>query len=95
MRAVTGGTLHAWLVRLRLQVSLERVAEPGCELTEIALDLGFSSHSHFTEAFRRAFGVPPSVFRRGVTARAVARLAASLSVDSGRSSRAGSGGTKS
>jgi AraC-like DNA-binding protein len=94
VRAVTGGTLHAWLVRLRLQVSLERVAEPGGDLTEVALDLGFSSHSHFTEAFRKAFGLPPSEFRRGVTARAVGRLAAALLPYSGSSSRAGSGRKK-
>jgi AraC-like DNA-binding protein len=94
VRAVTGGTLHAWLVRLRLQVSLERVAEPGSDLTGIALDLGFSSHSHFTEAFRKAFGVPPSEFRRGASSRVLARLAASLSVYSGSSSRAGSGRKK-
>lgn len=77
-RAATGGTVHAWLVRLRLQASLERVAEPRSDLTTIALDLGFASHSHFTEAFRKAFGVPPSEFRRGVTARTVAGLAARL-----------------
>jgi AraC-like DNA-binding protein len=94
VRAVSGGTLHAWLVRVRLQVSLERVAEPRSDLTGIALDLGFSSHSHFTEAFRKAFGLPPSEFRRGVSSRAVARLAAALAAYSGRSPRAGSGRKK-
>jgi AraC-like DNA-binding protein len=94
VRAVSGGTLHAWLVRLRLQVSLERVAEPRSDLTGIALDLGFSSHSHFTEAFRKAFGLPPSAFRSGISTRALARLAASLSAYSGSSSRAGSGRKK-
>jgi AraC family transcriptional regulator len=83
VRAATGETLHGWLVRLRLQVSLERVAEPRGDLTTIALDLGFSSHSHFTEAFRRAFGVPPSEFRR--------RAGGGYS---GSSSRAGSGRRK-
>jgi len=33
------------------------------DLTSLALDLGFSSHSHFTLAFRRAFGCTPSQFR--------------------------------
>jgi AraC-like DNA-binding protein len=26
----------------------------------LALDLGFSSHAHFTQAFRREFGCAPS-----------------------------------
>jgi len=33
------------------------------DLTMLALDTGFSSHSHFTAAFRRAFGCTPSQFR--------------------------------
>jgi AraC family transcriptional regulator len=33
------------------------------DLIDIALDLGFSSHSHFTEAFRRNFGTTPSAVR--------------------------------
>jgi len=78
-RQVTGGALHQWLVRLRLQVSLERVAEPRRDLTAVALDLGFASHSHFTAAFRRAFGLTPSELRRRARARTVARLAASTS----------------
>ena len=29
----------------------------------LALELGFSSHSHFSAAFRREFGVVPSALR--------------------------------
>jgi AraC-like DNA-binding protein len=39
-------------------------------LTELALDLGYSSHSHFTDAFRREFGVSPAAFRAGASAAA-------------------------
>ena len=36
----------------------------GCRsITEIAHDLGFSSHSHFTDVFRKTTGRPPSHFR--------------------------------
>jgi AraC-like DNA-binding protein len=94
VRAATGGTLHAWLVRLRLQVSLESVAEPRGDLTGIALDLGFSSHSHFTDAFRRAFGITPSAFRQHAVAADVSRLSAGQPAYSGSSSRAGSGRKK-
>jgi AraC-like DNA-binding protein len=93
-RAATGGTLHAWLVRLRLQASLERVAEPGGDLTAVALDVGFSSHSHFTQAFGRAFGLTPSEFRRRATSTRLARLAGGRRRQSGSSSRAGSGRKK-
>lgn len=68
-KAGTGLTLHAYLNQLRLRASLERLTERRADLSELALDLGFSSHSHFTDAFRRAFGASPSVIRRAAAAR--------------------------
>jgi len=63
-RARTGLTVHRYRNRLRLRAALERLAEPRVDLTALALDLGFSSHSHFTAAFREEFGMPPSRLRR-------------------------------
>ena len=63
-RAATGSTMHAYRNQMRLKSALERLAD-GCGITEVALDLGYSSHSHFTEAFRRSFGITPSRTRRG------------------------------
>lgn len=60
-RRHTGMSMHAYRTSLRLRASLELLAEgPSGGLTAIALALGFSSHSHFTTAFRNFFGVPPS-----------------------------------
>jgi AraC-like DNA-binding protein len=72
-RAATGTSLARWRHQLRLRRALELAAEPGADLTAVALDCGFSSHSHFTAAFRTAFGEPPSAFRRRAS---TARLAA-------------------
>jgi len=57
-----GVSLHHYVTRLRLARALVELPEAG-DLTSLALDLGFSSHSHFTLAFRRAFGCTPSAFR--------------------------------
>lgn len=73
-RHATGGPVHRWLLRLRLHASLERVAEPRSDLTAVALDLGFASHSHFTAAFRRTFGLTPSELRQRAQCRTMARL---------------------
>lgn len=40
-----------------------RMAEGRSNLTDLALDLGFADHSHFTNAFRREWGISPSEFR--------------------------------
>jgi AraC family transcriptional regulator len=61
-RRGTGVSLHAYRTELRLRRSLEWLQDGGDILT-VALDAGFSHHSHFTAAFRRAFGVVPSGFR--------------------------------
>ncbi|AGC43135.1 AraC family transcriptional regulator [Myxococcus stipitatus DSM 14675] len=60
-RAVTGETLHTHLTRLRLRAALFELEHAAGRITDVALAMGFSSHSHFTHAFRREFGCPPSV----------------------------------
>lgn len=77
-RRHTGSTLHGYRNQMRLRTALERVASPAGDLTDLALDLGYSSHSHFTAAFRKAFGIAPSAFRRRATAQAVRELSSRL-----------------
>lgn len=61
-RAVKGLTISEYRTQLRVRAALEPVLA-GEDLTATALSLGFDSHSHFTYAFRRTFGAPPSAFR--------------------------------
>jgi AraC family transcriptional regulator len=65
---VFGETMSTYRIRLRLLASLERV-RAGDPLTEIALAHGFSSHSHFTAAFRAELGVTPRAWRAAATLR--------------------------
>ena len=62
-RERTGSSLHAYRTQLRLRSALDRLCERGTDLTELALETGFSSHSHFTDTFRSRFGAPPSRIR--------------------------------
>jgi AraC-like DNA-binding protein len=60
---VEGLPLYRYHLRLRLARALDRIAD--CEdVAALALDLGFSSHSHFSAAFRQAYGRTPSEFRQ-------------------------------
>lgn len=74
-RRDTGTTIHQHRLQLRLRRSLELVAAADSDLTAVALHLGFSSHSHFTEAFRQAFGTTPSRFRRRPSLRRIREMA--------------------
>lgn len=52
--------------RMRLRLNRALVDLPRCEdITELALDLGFSSHAHFSGAFKSLYGLAPSAFRAG------------------------------
>jgi len=58
----TGFTLTQFRHSLRLRMALEML-RGRTALTDIALDLGYTSHSHFTAAFRHTFGITPSRYR--------------------------------
>lgn len=63
--AVMGETPGAYIQRLRLEKAAGHVAEDERPITEIAMDLGFSSPSVFSRAFSDYFGVSPNRWRRG------------------------------
>lgn len=64
-RRAEGVSLVRYQLRLRLVRAL--AALPHTEdLAALALELGFSSHSHFTTAFRTTLGLTPSQYRRQV-----------------------------
>ena len=65
-RAATGRSPHNYLLNLRIERARELLSNPALSLTDIALDCGFSSHSHFTRVFRQFVGVTPSEYRRGL-----------------------------
>jgi AraC-like DNA-binding protein len=57
--------LYRYQLRLRLARALDLLGEYD-DLTALGLDLGFSSHSHFSSAFRQAYGRTPAEFQRSV-----------------------------
>lgn len=59
-----GTPMRRYLDRLRLRLALPRLAAGEPDLTGLALDLGYADHSHFSNAFRREFGLPPSAARK-------------------------------
>ena len=60
---VEGVPLYRYQLRLRLARALDLLAQYE-DLTALGLDLGFSSHSHFSAAFRSIYGRSPSEFKR-------------------------------
>lgn len=65
---VEGMPLYRYQLRLRLARALDLMSEYD-DLTTLALELGFSSHSHFSSSFRQVYGRSPSAFRNSALRR--------------------------
>ena len=62
-KQVEGLPLYRYQLRLRLARALDLLAQYD-DLTALSLDLGFSSHSHFSASFRQVYGRSPSEFKQ-------------------------------
>lgn len=72
-RRHTGRSLHAYRTQLRLAEALRRIDEGQRDLLALALDLGFTSHSHFTATFGKMLGVTPAQVRTNLITAAAPR----------------------
>ena len=73
-RDSVGTSIYDYVLQERLAHTLDAVLDCGDDLTAIALDAGFASHSHFTTRFRTFFGCTPGALRRVGTAARIAEL---------------------
>jgi AraC-like DNA-binding protein len=82
-REVEGTPFYRYALQQRLERAVRLLPGYGGDLSALALELDFASHSHFTTAFGRAFGCTPAAFReqalricRNVTSSAFRRVEA-------------------
>jgi AraC-like DNA-binding protein len=73
-RDAVGTSIYDYVLHERLAQTLDAVLDGGCDLTTIALDAGFNSHSHFTARFRGFFGCTPLALRRTARTAEIAEL---------------------
>ena len=63
--ALVGETLHDFIARVRIErAAVQLCANPKKSITEVALDCGFASSATFARAFREAYGMNASAWRR-------------------------------
>ena len=65
---VEGMPLYRYQLRLRLARALDLLPRYD-DLTTLSMELGFSSHSHFSSTFRQAYGRTPKEFQQLVRGR--------------------------
>jgi len=62
-REATGRSPHQYVLDRRVTFVRERLFDGEPDLAHLAVQAGFSSHSHMTQCFRRRIGITPSAFR--------------------------------
>ena len=77
-RVQTGQSLRHFRLQQRLGTALGRLADGEDDLAALACDLGFSSHSHMTAAFRQQLGRTPRELRDELRGSDLRRLHARL-----------------
>lgn len=53
-------TPEKWLIRKRLEVAYELMKEGGKKIVDVYAEVGFKNPSHFSTAFKKQYGVPPT-----------------------------------
>jgi len=65
-KAATGSSPHNYSLNLKLERVRELLKDRSMSLIDIALDCGFSSHSHMSRLFHKFVAVTPSAYRRSL-----------------------------
>lgn len=63
-RHTVGSSVFGWLREQRLRRACQWLARTAMPITQIALELGYSSSGNFATAFRERYGITPREFRR-------------------------------
>ncbi len=63
VRSGTGQSLRGYRSRLRIATAMDRLAQGEGDIAGLAVELGFSSHSHLSNTFRSLLGVTPGDLR--------------------------------
>lgn len=59
-----GDTIHNFVNNFKMDIAFQSLTEGDKKAGQLAFDLGFSSLQHFSKAFRKKFGYPPSHVKR-------------------------------
>jgi len=49
-----------WLIRKRLEVAYAKMKEGGKKVVDVYAEVGFKNPSHFSTAFKKQYGIPPT-----------------------------------
>ena len=63
-KKVVGATLHEYVEEQRIKAAINMLLTTDLNLTEIAMQCGFSSQSYFSYVFKRQYGISPTKYKQ-------------------------------
>jgi len=63
-RKLLGTTLRQYLLRIRIHAACRLLSHSDKSITDVALEVGFYDHSHFTRTFSKLMGIAPLAYRK-------------------------------
>lgn len=63
-KSVTGRSVFDYITFVRIRTAEEKLMNTNKNISEIALECGFSSIQYFNKVFKKTMGCPPSLFRK-------------------------------
>jgi AraC-like DNA-binding protein len=79
-----GTTVFGYVTACRMEQACELLADDRLTMAQIAAELGYAERTHFSRAFARYFGIPPSQYRLNMDAPPSPGQAMKLAVPGGR-----------
>lgn len=67
VKAITGLTTQQYAMQIRLDKASELLSSQEYSIYDIAFKCGFEDPTSFSRAFRRKYGIPPSVYRNNIS----------------------------
>jgi AraC-like DNA-binding protein len=62
IKSLTGQSVHEFIKSIRLKRSLKLLLDGTMNISQIALEVGFNSHSYFDKCFVKQYGMGPKEY---------------------------------
>lgn len=59
-KKISNLTPQKWLIKKRLEMAYVKLKEENNKVQDVCTEVGFKNHSHFSTAFKKQYGIPPT-----------------------------------
>ena len=61
-----GQNIKSYILQVKVEIAKDLLGNPNIPISMVALDLGYSNFSHFTQVFKKLEGITPTDYRKNI-----------------------------